>query len=431
MHFTHITFSYDSWRKCLLGVSFFSVFGLLFWQGGRLPITDLLILLTVVTAFSNAEARAAIWSLFFKRQDPDIRWVAWPYLIWFLANILSWAVSASEFSNFPHWTLRFPLALCILALASQERFVSRYLLVGICVAAVSAAGQAAWDLYLDKSRATGLMNKSIDFGNWCALLGMLLIMAAALASHVRAGWRLGLLLLSILPLGASLVSATRGSLLALPVLALILIFLRKDRFHRCIVVLGVAFMLLAGALFFTSSTMHEHLRLSEAKQDIAEASEKNYATSIGARFVMWQAALEMFKKNPVLGVGPGVFEQELAGLLETNVLPPIQKVFGHAHSDILHTLATNGAIGVAAYFLLLIGQLRFFGRSLAISSKVGNANQRVYAAAGILVVGAWFCFGLTDSNVVKKIHSSAFPLLVCALATQLKSISPPTKQCVN
>ncbi|MFO6419940.1 O-antigen ligase family protein [Hylemonella sp. W303a] len=410
----------ELWRRGLLNGLMFSIFGILFLQRRYLDITDLLVIIALITVLMRTDTRQTMWRLFAGSSSIDLRWIAWPFLTWCLVISLTWLTGLHP-SNYPHQTLRYTLALSLLALTLGNRPASRYLLWGLCVAAVVAAGQSAWDwLIADKSRAAGLMLKPIDFGNWSAFTGMLLILFAALASQWQMRWRIGALLLAILSLLACALSATRGSFLAIPVLAVFLLFLRKDRFHRWLLGLGLIATIIGSLLILRLPSLQEDLRLVEAKQDMTQATGgKNYATSIGARFVMWQSAWEMFKQHPITGVGPGSggYSDELDQMLKKGELPPIQQVFNHAHSDIMHTLATSGLLGLIAYLVLIAGPLIFFGRALHRADA--DAHQRMYAAAGLLVVSSGLCFGLTDSNVVKHIYNSTYPLLICALAAQL------------
>lgn len=411
--------SLEIWSRCLLNGMMFSVFGILFLQTRDTRISIFLMLLAVVTVLAHSDTRSAYGRLFLRGQLPDLRWIAWPFLAWLLVMILAWWCAPSHDSDdFPNRALRFPVALCLLALALGRRPSSRWLLWGM----LTASAVTGWyGLYGERlfnvTRVEGMGGNAVTFGNLSMLLGMMLILFAALSSSMRAHLRLGLLVGAALALVATYESGTRSSIMALAVLGALLLFLRKDRFHRWLLTLGGAGIVFGSALVWNSPALQDQLRLTEAQRDIALTDERNYATSIGARFVMWRAAWDMFEDRPITGVGPRGYRKELQKMVESGEVPPIQHMYGHAHSDALHSLATAGAIGFLGYAGIIIGPLLFFGFALRRAGH--DSHARLYAAAGLLTVGAYVCFGLVNVNMDRPLPGLAYPLLVCALAAQL------------
>lgn len=242
--------------------------------------------------------------LFSRGGAQDFRWIFWPFLFAFFSAILI-ALFASEplDVNFVDRFLSFPVALCLVALARGSRPSSRWLLWGVYAAIFQGAAWALWDLFVsDTSRAAGNTHP-ILFGNLNMLLTLLLILFSALATHKNTRCRLLALILAALPLFTWVSSGSRGSLLAVPVLGILLVLLRKDAWHRGLLVGGVILTLIAGALVAKSPLMQQQLRLSAVGQDLARAQVQDYKTSVGARLVMWEAAWKMFKAHPVVGVG--------------------------------------------------------------------------------------------------------------------------------
>lgn len=80
-------------------------------------------------------------------------------------------------------------------------------------------------------------------------------------------------------------------------------------------------------------------------------------------------------------------------------------------------LAIGGLVGLIAYIGMIAGPLIFF--SMALREAQGDAHQRLYAAAGLLVTGSFFCFGLTEAIFIRTFACVTYSLLVCALALQL------------
>jgi O-antigen ligase len=157
--------------------------------------------------------------------------------------------------------------------------------------------------------------------------------------------------------------------------------------------------------------------VTDAARDLAQASEQDYATSIGARLVMWSVAWNIFKAHPVVGTGAGTFASELRRGMESGTIPRIQEAFKHAHSDVLNFMATGGLIGMLAYLGVIGGPLFFFARALRQAD--GDVHRRLYAALGVLVTVSFFCFGLFNTLLILRFDSALYALLVCALAAQL------------
>jgi O-antigen ligase len=422
-----ITSLSKSWGPWLLKVLIFSVFGLLFIQPRYLPLTTLLMLLGFFTALMHAGTRRALLDLFGFHKDSGLFWISWPFLVWFFAAILTaWCSSQLYDDFFPpshFYPLRFPVSLCLLALAVVWRPQALWLLIGLIAAAVTAAVYCVYGLYITQGH--GIRNwieLPVRFGNWSMLAAGLLVIFGALSTHARILFRIALLVTACLAIFASIIAGTRSSMIVLLVLTVILLAVRKDHLHRWLVGLGVAGIILSSTLILSVPSLQKSLRLTELKQDFVQTQEGDYATSFGARIIMWRAAWEIFKRHPYTGAGPKSFKQELASMVERGEVPRIP-IYAQAHSDVLHILATAGLIGLIAYMGIIVGPIFFFGRFLYHAKD--NPHLRLYAAAGLLVTISFFCFGLTNATLFRAFDSTTYSLLICALAAQLLRSSTP------
>lgn len=398
--------------------------GMFFLQSRRHYVDAFLLLLAAATVLIHANTRLTLRHIFSRDNSVDWRWLTWPFPFFFLTQVISAAYSPADFALSPgrdYVSLRYCLAPAMLALTWMMRPSPRWLLSGLVLAAIAAATHSAIDVFfMEKARAQGWVGSAVPFGHWSMLIAMLMVLFSALATHWRTRYRLALLVFAALAAFACLLSISRSSLLTLPVLGALLLFLHKDRFHRLLLGIGTASILLGGALVLTQSELREQLRITEAMQDLRDTQRQEYSTSIGARFVMWGAAWNMFKEHPWTGVGPKDFQSTIINKMQQGEIPPFPTEWAiHAHSDVLHSLASSGLPGFLGYLAVIIGPGVFF--TLALGRADFNAHQRLYAAAGILVTGWFFCAGLTEALAFypKRADSGTYPLLIFAIASQL------------
>ncbi|EGI77380.1 membrane spanning protein involved in lipopolysaccharide biosynthesis [Hylemonella gracilis ATCC 19624] len=362
-------------------------------------------------------------SIFLYAGQPDLRWIAWPFLLWGLMSglfFLSSPVPLEKAYIYNYWQYVFILVLSVLALATVTQANPIGLLWGLVVAALLAAWHGFYDTVIQgMPRASGLSGFPIRFGNWSMIIAMLLVLFSALSTQMRVRSRICLLALAMLAMFASMASGSRSSLLPLPLLIAMLLIFRKDRFHRWILVIGLMGTILSGVILLNSDTLQQKLRLTEIVQDIQQVKKNNFDTSIGARFGMWEAAWQMFLRHPFIGIGITGYQPELKEMITRGEIPTFRP-WSHAHSDMLHSMATRGIVGLLAYLGIILGPLVFFIRCLRHAISTGDAHQRVHAAAGILTIGSVFAFGLVSVVIYKSaFNGMTYALLVCVLAAQL------------
>ena len=145
--------------------------------------------------------------------------------------------------------------------------------------------------------------------------------------------------LPLLALPAAIVTYSRGVLVAL--VALVLVLARSKRAWPAIAAAAVLVVLLAPS----------------AWQDRVADAGRLDRPEIATRLDFWDAALSMFQAQPVLGVGLNSFDVAYVDLDTTGrtflpgsgLAPPES-----AHNLYLNTLAEQGLVGIAALFLLIL-----------------------------------------------------------------------------
>jgi len=129
------------------------------------------------------------------------------------------------------------------------------------------------------------------------------------------------------------------------------------------------------------------------------------ATSVGARFDYWRAAVEITFKHPLLGTGPGTFQRPYAQLKS-----PTAEMARLAHNDYLEQFSDSGIAGGTLYGAWIVLSLLTIGRCVWRSADLASF-------AIFLGVFAWFIQGFGEFSLyVPALAWTAFTLLGFLLA---------------
>jgi O-antigen ligase len=128
------------------------------------------------------------------------------------------------------------------------------------------------------------------------------------------------------------------------------------------------------------------------------------ATSVGARFDYWRAAVLTTRENPLFGTGPGTFQRPYA-----KNKSPEAEMSRFAHNDYLEQFSDSGIIGGICY-------VTWIGLALM------TVGQRTWRSGGYLQFSlflgllGWFVQGLVEFSLyVPALAWTAFTLLGCLL----------------
>ena len=158
-------------------------------------------------------------------------------------------------------------------------------------------------------------------------------------------------------------------------------------------------------------------RVVEAQQNISLYLAGESRTSIGARFEMWQGAMRVFAKHPLIGVGDGdQYKVEMIDLVEAGKVHSsalsedvaqldsidfeeirteevIDSMFGHSHNELINQAAKRGILGVISLMLLYSVPLFAFYSGL---KQRDNIPLQAVAATGYVLVISYICFGFSQ-----------------------------------
>ena len=324
--------------------------------------------------------------------------IVWALALWTAWMALSLTWSADPRQGFEElWTMRMILLLPALwPVLELAPWLIGAALVGVACQQVAQLLQYTELLSLRPQDPPGRFGgwiHPIQTGAWC-VGAMCWHVAAILTGRGRLRW-LSLAGLALAALGL-LATQSRGpwlaAAIALPA-ALLIIPLRRPRTWRAAVILAVAGIVAAAAVWpiFSGPVT---ARVQQAVDDYQAARDEGiYHTNIGLRIGQWRWTWAIFTEAPINGTGAGGFRHA------QNDQPLFRQAIDrwpkkaddmardHPHNTTLYILATTGLIGGLIVLAAIALALRAAGR---------DRPDHPYADGTIFLLIAWLIGGQFD-----------------------------------
>lgn len=225
---------------------------------------------------------------------------------------------------------------------------------------------------------------------------------------------------------ASFLSQTRGGWVAVPVL-LVVLLARLCAGWRAKLILGGLAAVLLSCLYLGSDVVQTRIQSASMEYDVAvkgaagpkaapgskpAAKKKSAPTSIGLRLEFWRTAVELFLREPFVGVGSQNIQAEYRQRIAQGRMSPAAARFGHVHNDYLQYMAAYGLPGLlarlAAYLLPLLCFMR--------AARSVDVNRSTAGYMGIVLVLAFMVFGLTETMFAITMNASFYCGLLAVFA---------------
>ena len=232
-----------------------------------------------------------------------------------------------------------------------------------------------WDAGLTQmARSSGTMGNANLLGSFS--MAMLPAGAGFLLSRLRLSkFRfISAAVFVILCTGAMLASKTRGSLIGLLAIAIILPFIpfvRKNK-KRLILILLALLILISGSVFILGNRMEELVHTDTG--------------TLQVRQLIWSGTLSMILSNPLLGSGPGSFQIMFPEFRNPNYfLLGVSHNTLHAHCEYLEILGDIGILGLLLWAAVAYSIFRIVYRNRKFIFK--NAENSGTSGSNWLVLG--------------------------------------------
>jgi O-antigen ligase len=381
-----------------------------FW----LQATALIAALWVVFAWSRGALDAT-------RKDAlrPLRWCAWGFVCFFLLHLIRLdTFAALPRLDGPSRALLFAPLLALPVLADMPWLTLRKALVltGLAIGVGSLA----------KLGLEPQIDRNFGFFTYFNLLGYaaMTVFGVLACTTSRGPWRWWSMASMASCLWATAASGTRGALLALPVIV-VMVLLQDRTALRLGVRRWLTIAVLGLALIWTLAPKFQE-RLQGVREEIELATrDNNYESSPGQRLAMWTVSLAMIQDRPWFGQGLDVFPSQMqpwAERLGLNVQ------FEHGGYQNPHNLylgwAASMGIPTALLLLTLIGVVpwwtsRRMSRGHAADSPSVQAHRALTVLLTLLAV-----YSLTESVIERQRGMAWFVVWICMiLGTQAVSSS--------
>lgn len=284
-----------------------------------------------------------------------------------------------------------PALLFLLAYPPRAAFMW----AGLAVGAIASGGWAAWQKLIEGiPRADGFLHV-IQYGNLNMLLGILCLAGLGWAytrPHARI-WLALLLLGAGMGIFGSLMSGSRGGWVGFP-LVLWVLYQGYGRSLPKRWLGGLAALIIMGGLaVYSIPQLGVQHRVHQAFSDIAGFVEQGDSrSSLGARFEMWGAAIQLIPKKPIFGWGTLGYERARDRLVEEGLAHPVIQRYDHVHNEYLDAWVKRGVVGLVALLALYLVPLRLFTQRI----RSEDLHLRAFAVAGVLLPVAYIDFGLSQ-----------------------------------
>jgi len=153
----------------------------------------------------------------------------------------------------------------------------------------------------------------------------------------------------------------------------------KNKFKAVFITLILSMFIISMAYNF-SDTFHKRVHIG--KNDIVEVvKNKNYCSSWGARVGFWIVAIDITKRNPILGIGIKDNMSEFHVLIK-NKYPEMRCInyLPHFHNQYLQVLTATGAIGLLIFLLI-------FYKILKLRIKLHSFNNIKIIFLSVMIFG--------------------------------------------
>ena len=217
-------------------------------------------------------------------------------------------------------------------------------------------------------------------------------------------------------LTAAVMSQARGVWLVFPFYIAIAVYysISEKRISKNSIALLLVIIVLLS--MFTSIGDLINQRTQQAISEVTRFYVENqYISSVGTRLAMWEIAFDVWVQNPMLGTGPGDFDDEILALQARGEYIGMP-VHNSVHNIYIQSLVGSGVVGlIALVFVSIVMPLRLF-----LDKKVTNSEGQL---AGFVTVVSFAIYGFSESWTLRLSAVSVFLVYLIVIASHLRLVN--------
>lgn len=301
--------------------------------------------------------------------------------------------------------LRFTMIIPVFFLMINKRIsVLNYLYLGAIISGPFLFMIALQHYLADSSVPAKGYYHHIIFGQ-LAMLNVGIMLSMLLTKDLKREHQLIILISMLCGLTAAVMSQARGAWLVFPVYVCIGIYYAV-KYNKVNAKHVAAFLLVIFILsMFTpiGSLLKQRTESAINEVDRFYAADE-YVSSVGTRLAMWRIAIDVWKKYPLLGSGPGDFDEEIKALQDKGEYVGMD-IHNSAHNIYFQSLADLGIVGLAALlFVVVIMPLR-----LLLYKEYDTEEGRLI---WLIILISYAIFGFSESWTLRSPAVAVFLVYV-------------------
>lgn len=252
----------------------------------------------------------------------------------------------------------------------------------------------------------------IIFGQ-LAMLNVGIMLSLLLTKSFSHKIQIVILISMLCGLAAAVMSQARGVWLVFPVYVSVAVYyaVSDNRISKKNIAMFLVIVVLLS--MFTSIGDLIKQRTETAISEVTRFYvEDQYVSSVGARLAMWNIAFDVWKEYPLLGIGPGDFDNEIMSLQAQGEYVGME-VHNSVHNIYIQALVGSGVIGLMALIV----------STVVIPIKLlflGSAHDEEGRIVGIITVTSFFVFGLSESWTLRLSVISIFLVYVIVVVSHIQ-----------
>lgn len=366
-----------------------------------------------------------ITSLFYIRQWPQT-WKSLSFMeklfltglvLYMVSGLLSYVNTEDDYEYVKQMGryARFAMIVPVYLFLAYARFdLFRFLVFGVIVSGPVYLLFAYIGTYDNQGAPGQGYYHHILFGD-TAMLNALLMTTFLAVGKFTALIRLLILVSMICAFYAAVLSTARGAWLAAPVVIVMLLWCVHRRRYIDTWKLGLIIAVVTSVIIISPARDIVSNRFDMAINEIQQFRKgEKIDTSVGMRLAMWDIAIDVWKNNPVLGTGPGDYDDELIARKKQGMYVTIHD-HKTVHNIYLQILASNGLLGVLVFLpALIIFPLIYIG-------SINSSEKRLKKLASLVLVVSAAIFGLTESWILRAPFIAIYAIYFVVLVTGLMS----------